>query len=115
MPSAPPCGISTSALKLYEALRMLGASPLGVPVSGPVQVKTLRPAVMLGRGVMRRVATVASRGSDLVFLRLLPEEVLQFLQLRRVLGGDVLGLGPVLAEVVEFPRVLGGVLADRPH
>ena len=67
MPSAPPCGISTSAVKLYEALRMLGASPLGVPVSGAVQVNTLRPAVMLGRGVTSRVATEASSGSTWYF------------------------------------------------
>ncbi len=63
MPSASPCGISMSALKLYEAFRTLGASPYGVPVRGRVQVNTLRPAVMLGRGVMIRVTTVESSGS----------------------------------------------------
>src|SRR5438046_10087479 len=67
MPSPPPCGISISALKLYEVLRMLGASPLGVPVSGAFHVNTLRPAVMLGRGVMRRVTTVESSGSTWYF------------------------------------------------
>jgi hypothetical protein len=35
---------------------MLGASPLGVPVNSPDQVNSLPPAVMLGRGVARRVA-----------------------------------------------------------
>src|SRR5512137_2236482 len=47
---------------------MLGASPLGVPVRGRVQVNVLRPAVRLGRGVTSRVATVASSGSTLYFL-----------------------------------------------
>ena len=46
---------------------MLGASPFGVPVSGRVQVKTLRPAVMLGRGVMTRVTTELSSGSTWYF------------------------------------------------
>jgi hypothetical protein len=36
-------GISTSALKLYDALRIEGASPLGVPVISPVQVNSVRP------------------------------------------------------------------------
>src|SRR6516225_6458983 len=67
MPSAPPCGISTSALKLYEVSRMKGASPLGVPVISPDQVKVLRPAVRLGRGVTSRVATEVSRGSTWYF------------------------------------------------
>ena len=67
MPSAPPSGISTSALKVYEALRMLGASPFGVPVISPDQVKTLRPAVRLGRGATSRVATEASSGSTWYF------------------------------------------------
>src|SRR5215471_9757694 len=41
---------------------MLGASPFGVPVISPDQVNSLRPAARLGRGVTRRVATVASSG-----------------------------------------------------
>src|SRR5215471_17033692 len=62
MPSASPCGMSTSALKLYDALRSAGASPFGVPVISPLQVNSLRPAARLGRGVISRVATVASSG-----------------------------------------------------
>src|SRR5262249_5044907 len=62
MPSAPPCGMSTSALKLYDELRMLGASPFGVPVISPDQVNSLRPAARLGRGATTRVAKVASSG-----------------------------------------------------
>src|SRR5215468_4862412 len=54
--------MSTSALKMYDASRMLGASPFGVPVIVPLQVNVLRPAARLGRGVMSRVATVASNG-----------------------------------------------------
>jgi hypothetical protein len=67
MPSAPPCGISTSAVNVYEAFSRLGASPFGVPVSGRVQVKTLRPALRLGRGVTRRAAIEASSGSTWYF------------------------------------------------
>src|SRR5262245_21477439 len=62
MPSAPLCGISTSALKLNDALRMLGASPFGVPVISPFQVNSLRPTARLGRGVTARVAKDASSG-----------------------------------------------------
>ena len=43
-------------MKWYEALRIDGASPFGVPVSGAIHVNTLRPAVMLGRGVIMREA-----------------------------------------------------------
>src|SRR5262249_3026370 len=67
MPSAPPCGISTSALKLYDVLRRLGASPFGVPVIGCVHVNVLRPVLRLGRCVIRRVTTDASRGRTLYF------------------------------------------------
>src|SRR5262245_4619867 len=68
MPSAPPCGISTSALKVYDVFSTLGASPYGVSVSGCAQVNTLRPAVMLGRGVMVRVTVDESSGSTWYFL-----------------------------------------------
>ena len=36
-------------------------------MSGAVQVNVFRPAVMLGRGTTRRVATVASSGSTWYF------------------------------------------------
>src|SRR5262249_51380187 len=62
MPSAPRCGISTSALKLYDESRMLGASPFGVPVISPDQVNWVRPAARLGRGATARVANEASSG-----------------------------------------------------
>src|SRR5262245_46848888 len=67
MPSAPPLGTSTSALKLYDEARMFGASPLGVPVISPDQVNLVRPAARLGRGVTTRVATVASSGRTWYF------------------------------------------------
>src|SRR5215475_13616846 len=67
MPSAPPCGMSTSALKLYDELRMLGASPFDVPVISPDQVNWLRPAARLGRGATARVAKEASSGSTWYF------------------------------------------------
>src|SRR5262245_55254838 len=63
MPSAPPCGTSTSALNVYDELRMLGASPFGVPVIVPLQVNWVRPAARLGRGETTRVAAAASSGS----------------------------------------------------
>src|SRR5262245_42329933 len=62
MPSAPPCGMSTSALKWYDEARMLGASPFGVPVISPDQVNWVRPAARLGRGATARVAKEASSG-----------------------------------------------------
>src|SRR5262245_22680729 len=62
MPSAPPCGMPTSAVKVYDASRMLGASPFGVPVISPDQVNSVRPAARLGRGATARVATVVSSG-----------------------------------------------------
>src|SRR5215831_241992 len=54
--------MSTSALKLNDESRMLGASPFGVPVISPDQVNSVRPAARLGRGETMRVATVASSG-----------------------------------------------------
>jgi hypothetical protein len=54
--------MSTSALKLYDESRMLGASPFGVPVISPDQVNCVRPAARLGRGATARVAKEASRG-----------------------------------------------------
>src|SRR5262245_66446660 len=62
MPSAPPLGISTSALKVYDVSRMLGASPFGVPVIWPDQANLVRPAERLGRGATARVETDASSG-----------------------------------------------------
>jgi len=41
---------------------MRGASPFGVPVISPDQVKVVRSAARLGRGATTRVATVASSG-----------------------------------------------------
>jgi hypothetical protein len=67
IPSALPCGTSTSALKLYDESIMLGASPLGVPVISPDQVNWVRPAERLGRGATTRAATVASSGNTWYF------------------------------------------------
>jgi hypothetical protein len=53
MPSTPLWGTSTSIPKLYEVFKTLGASLFGAPVSGCVHVKTLRPALRLGGGVVR--------------------------------------------------------------
>src|SRR6516165_3267142 len=68
MPSAPRCGISTSALNVNDELRMLGATPFGVPVTSPDQANSVRPAARLGLGVTTLVAKVASSGRTL-FLR----------------------------------------------
>src|SRR5215467_12870402 len=46
---------------------MKGASPFGVPVISPDQVKTVHPAVRLGRGVTIRGATEASSGKTWYF------------------------------------------------
>src|SRR5262245_8405549 len=67
MPSAPPFGTSTSALKVYDVSRTLGASPFGVPVIWPDQVKLVRPAARLGRGATARVAADASSGRTWYF------------------------------------------------
>src|SRR5262249_46558731 len=108
MPSAPPCGISTSALKVYDALSSDGASPFGVPVTSPDQVNSLRPAARLGRGKTARVATEASSGS------FLPEQRFQLLELVRIRGGDVVVLCPILGQIIEFVRVAGRILAHCP-
>ena len=52
---------------MYEVSRSGGASPSGVPVILPVQVKCVRPAERLGRGVATRVAKVASSGMTWYF------------------------------------------------
>src|SRR5262249_33403156 len=67
IPSAPPGGTSTSALKWYDESRMNGASPFGVPVILPDQVNSVRPAARLGRGATTRVATEASSGRTWYF------------------------------------------------
>jgi hypothetical protein len=46
---------------------MLGAALGGTPVSSPEYVKTVRPAVRLGRGVFQRASVVLSSGSTLYF------------------------------------------------
>ena len=83
------------ALKLHEESRILGASPLGVPViSRPGELGaagreagTRRDYPGCHRGVKRQ---------DLVLVRFDPEEVLQFLELIRVILGHVVVLGPIL-------------------
>src|SRR6266446_1852524 len=67
MPSAPPLGIVTSAVMVYDLFRMFGAALSGTPVSSPEYVKTVRPAVRLGRGVFQRGIVVLSSGSTLYF------------------------------------------------
>src|SRR5262245_24247604 len=62
MPSAPPGRTSTSALNVYDVLRMLGASPFGVPVIVPDQVNWVRLAARLGRGATARVVQDESSG-----------------------------------------------------
>ena len=90
---------------------MLGASPFGVPVISPDQVNCVRPGGEAGTRLRRaRVANEASSGSDLVFVRLDPEQVFQLLELVRVLGGDVVVLCPVLGEIVQFVRVTSRIL-----
>ena len=46
---------------------MLGAALSGTPVSSPEYVKTVRPAVRLGRGVFQRGSVVLSSGNTLYF------------------------------------------------
>jgi hypothetical protein len=51
----------------------------------------------------------------LVLVRLGPEQLVQFLDLVRVLGGDVVELRPILAEIIEFIRETGrGPGSSRP-
>ena len=51
------------------------------------------------------------QGEHLVLFRLLPEKVLEFLHLVGVLGGDVVGLGEVVGQVVQ----LGGAGVGVPY
>ena len=90
---------------------MLGASPFGVPVISPDQVNCVRPAARLGRGATSSGRDGSVERQDLVFGRLDPEQLFQFLELVRVLGGDVVVLRPVLGEIVQFVRETGRILA----
>ena len=47
---------------------MLGAEPDGIPACTPEYVNTLRPAVVLGRGVSRRGSVLLSSGRTWYFL-----------------------------------------------
>ena len=94
---------------------MLGASPFGVPVISPDQVNRVRPGGEAGtrRDSPGRESSVERQ--DLVFVRLDPEQLFQFLELVRVLGGDVVELRPVLAEIVQLVRVTSRILDTRPR
>jgi len=67
MPSAPPLGISTSAVTVKPLLRMLGAALAGTPTSSPEYVKSVRPAVRFGRGVFQRASVELSSGNTSYF------------------------------------------------
>jgi hypothetical protein len=89
MPSAPPCGISTSAVKWNDESRTLvrRASDLAVPgelLAARGQTGTRRNDPSRDRGVDRQ---------DLVFVGLHPEQFFQFLEFIRMFGSDILILG----------------------
>src|SRR5262249_13037816 len=50
---------------------------------------------------------------DLIFRRLGPETLVHLLDLIRILGGDVIKLGPIFGQIIEFVRETGRVLAHR--
>jgi hypothetical protein len=71
-----------------------------------------------GRG---RRSSVGRQGIHIVAPRLAIEELLQFFQLLRILGGQIVRLAVVLVQIVKFPRILFGAvlipvgeLADLP-
>ena len=78
------------------------------------QLAGLRELIASGRNARTRRDEAGRhrrvQRQHLVFLRLGPEQLLHLLELFRVLGGDVVGLGPVLAQVIELLREAGRVL-----
>src|SRR5262245_9181649 len=114
MPSAPLCGMSTSAVKVYDESRMLGASPFGVPVTSPDQVNSVRPAARLGRGATTRVATVASSGRTWYLFASSQKRFPKSLTLSGYLSvGHVVVLRPILGDIIQFVGEAGRVLAHR--
>ena len=98
---------------VYDLFRMSGAALAGTPVSSPVYVKTVRPAV---EARLRRIPAAERRVVErqhVVLLRLLIEEALHLLELIRHLGGQVVELGGVLLDVVELPVVPGDHIRRR--
>ena len=92
---------------------MRGAALPGTPLSSPEYVKTVRPAVRLGRRrVPARERRVVER-QHVVLRRLGVEEVLHLLDLLRHLGGKVVELGGVLLDVIELPVVPGDHIRRR--
>lgn len=67
IPSTPPFGTVTSAVILKSLFMTLGALSTGIPGLAPVYVKTVRPAVALGRGVVKRGRIELSNGSTWYF------------------------------------------------
>src|SRR6516165_10251640 len=83
---------------------MFGAALAGTPVSVPEYVKTVRPAVRLGRGVFQRASVELSSGSTLYFLASV-EGILHLLEFVGHSGREIVVFGRVLLDVVEFPVV----------
>ena len=69
----------------------------------------------MGAGRTRRVAHRRIERQHLVFLRFVCEELFSSSDFVWILGGHVVGLGPVLCEVIELPGdVVEGSWLTRP-
>ena len=68
-------------------------------------MNSVRPAIALGRGARARSRIELSSGKHLIFPGLIHEECLQLFQLVGILCGEVVILGEVIGDVIEFPFV----------
>ena len=113
MPSARPSGISIRRFDI-EVLRHDVRGGAGRDTGQLAGVlKLVRPAVVLGRCVRKRASVELSSGNTLYFFASVSKTVLQFLELVRHLGSEVVGLRHILVEVVEFPFVTGDHVRRR--
>ena len=110
-PSAPPSGISSSASIAYERPATRGDEALLHVLD------VARERVAGDRGQRRQDAEEdadrAEQRQRPVALRLLPEQLLQLLELLGVLRREVLRLREVVRQVVQLPHVLLGVPLAR--
>ena len=107
MPSAPPSGISTSALMVYDLVQDARGGA-GRHAGQFARIREDRPSRRKAR--TRRVPACERRVVErqhVVLLRLGIEEGLHLFDLLRHLGCQVVELGGVLQDVVELPLVPG--------
>src|ERR1700722_9474353 len=117
-PSAPPSGISTSAVTIQFRPPRGGDDPvppaerrrrIGRDVGGRGVVDVVIPGVHgpRARGVAEELDHAVVEREHAVLARLHPPGVDELAQLRGMLLGEIVALGEVLVEVVQRPLVVG--------